>query len=1049
MLSPLNSCWTLLFAVLIACPAALGQVRSEAFPGVDACAQINAAMQSLPASGGVIDARAYSGAQTCGSNPFIVPAFAGTLMNAVSAGPYNVQITGNAGTGWTTAQTGGALYCTPSTGPVFLGIVGSVASGTSLTLTAGSLGSCNANSTYIITAKSGVLLLGNAVYQASATWIVPDKWRVYGTGRGNVSGALPSSNTVIQAASGFTSQVQSLTANTWNGSTGAVNLSSNPMSTNFVGYLIQQSISGQITTTGTTSPNGTSNCGSGFPTLPSGSGTNFQLYGATVQISDGTFIGLINSVSACSSGSQPFTLQNNATKQYSSFTNANFVGPDQGVVLSQSGTALTLAQTNQPESVSTAQPVTLTPPLVEIGVSANYNPAGFKNAIVQGAGIESLMVNCNSVAGGLGIQTLLGQEESFVSDVAISACLGAGFNIQGSGAQNFGPVSNIDIEPGGSATAQTECIIDTVVAGWRGIHGMTCTGPATATGSGAAVMNTGIDESSEAVTLENIHLESMVTGIEVAAQNTQSPSIASPGQGITLTNINGWTGAAPVTTLVDISNNGHTVVNQAIDVNANGLVLPQGTYILRDNIVGPTGGAGITALTDAAVAKYVLGQTSAGSSSNSNRTRITSSPNATNIYTTPADFTNQPQLTEVANASSTGTTVNTLAKLTGAPSTGVIAATTDTSGVVGVVVSGAGTTGNAQIAVAGQASCIFDGATTAGDYVQTSSTTGGDCHDTGGTLPTSGQVLGRVLSTGSGGKTAMIIFGPSQQASNNGGLNSQTASYTLVSGDGGKIVSFNGSSLTATLPSPPPSSAWKATVQNLSTSSLTVSRNGLLINGGTSNITLTQYQAVTLWTDGTNYFTNTVPTFVSAPVTLTAAANGLTLGLTSEGTGSKVQLTNASGTTSGDLVTYDGNGNVQDSGTLLTSGHILQVSSINAVTPTSTQYMALSGSYGALTTTEKNVQTVMPRGGTMNGLYVNLSAATTSALTFTLRKCTPTGGVCTGSSQLVTCTVAASTQTCNDTAHSFAFAAGDLVDIQTSQTSTTSTEFIQVGVTYY
>jgi hypothetical protein len=40
---------------------------------------------------------------------------------------------------------------------------------------------------------------------------------------------------------------------------------------------------------------------------------------------------------------------------------------------------------------------------------------------------------------------------------------------------------------------------------------------------------------------------------------------------------------------------------------------------------------------------------------------------------------------------------------------------------------------------------------------------------------------------------------------------------------------------------------------------------------------------------------------------------------TVEGTGTKVQLTNAGTTASGDVVTYDGNGNVQDSGTLLSS----------------------------------------------------------------------------------------------------------------------------------
>jgi len=117
----------------------------------------------------------------------------------------------------------------------------------------------------------------------------------------------------------------------------------------------------------------------------------------------------------------------------------------------------------------------------------------------------------------------------------------------------------------------------------------------------------------------------------------------------------------------------------------------------------------------------------------------------------------------IANASSTGTTVNTLTKLTGAPSTAVIAATTDTGGVIGITNSGAGTTGTATIAISGQSTCVFDGATTAGDYVQISSTTGGNCHDTGAaTYPTSGQVVGRVLSTNGGGGTYALDLFPSE-----------------------------------------------------------------------------------------------------------------------------------------------------------------------------------------------------------------------------------------------------------------------------------------------
>ena len=77
------------------------------------------------------------------------------------------------------------------------------------------------------------------------------------------------------------------------------------------------------------------------------------------------------------------------------------------------------------------------------------------------------------------------------------------------------------------------------------------------------------------------------------------------------------------------------------------------------------------------------------------------------------------------------------------------------------MVSASSTSGSAQIAISGKASCVFDGATTAGHYVQISSTSG-DCHDTGSaSYPSSGQVLGRVLSTnGSGGTYAMELFGP-------------------------------------------------------------------------------------------------------------------------------------------------------------------------------------------------------------------------------------------------------------------------------------------------
>ncbi len=143
---------------------------------------------------------------------------------------------------------------------------------------------------------------------------------------------------------------------------------------------------------------------------------------------------------------------------------------------------------------------------------------------------------------------------------------------------------------------------------------------------------------------------------------------------------------------------------------------------------------------------------------------------------------------QVANAGTTGTTANTLTKLTGAPSTAVITATTDTSGIVGVTVTGAGTTGTETIQLNGQASLVLDGATTAGDYVQTSSTTAGNGHDAGATCPASGQVIGRVLTTNAAGGTYAVNLGPNGCGGSGGSLPSGTTNQLLYYASAGVTV---------------------------------------------------------------------------------------------------------------------------------------------------------------------------------------------------------------------------------------------------------------------
>lgn len=109
-----------------------------------------------------------------------------------------------------------------------------------------------------------------------------------------------------------------------------------------------------------------------------------------------------------------------------------------------------------------------------------------------------------------------------------------------------------------------------------------------------------------------------------------------------------------------------------------------------------------------------------------------------------------------------------------------------------------------------------------------------------------------------------------------GGVTAKATNYTLLSTDSGKLVTFNGSSLTATLPSPVPSTTWTVGIKNLHTSALTISRNGLTINGGTSNITLQQYQDAVCFSDGTNYICG-VPDVAGTAITLTPAVTGITI----------------------------------------------------------------------------------------------------------------------------------------------------------------------------
>jgi len=93
-----------------------------------------------------------------------------------------------------------------------------------------------------------------------------------------------------------------------------------------------------------------------------------------------------------------------------------------------------------------------------------------------------------------------------------------------------------------------------------------------------------------------------------------------------------------------------------------------------------------------------------------------------------------------------------------------------------------------------------------------------------------------------------------------GGVNIQTVNYTPAVTDAGKLIVMNNSAsaLTVTLPNPPISSTWATTILNLAAgagSIVSVSRNGLTINGGTTTPVVLTNSTLAIFTDGVNYFT--------------------------------------------------------------------------------------------------------------------------------------------------------------------------------------------------
>jgi hypothetical protein len=153
---------------------------------------------------------------------------------------------------------------------------------------------------------------------------------------------------------------------------------------------------------------------------------------------------------------------------------------------------------------------------------------------------------------------------------------------------------------------------------------------------------------------------------------------------------------------------------------------------------------------------------------------------------------------------------------------------------------------------------------------------------------------------------------PSGGGSSIGGVSEKTSSYLATSGDNGTEIVFNsGSSVTLTLPASPPSSTWTLFFQNIGAGTLTVSPNGLDLDGSASSLSVTTGQGAVIFTDGTNYFTERGITSASAgvsslnsetgAVTLVAGTN---ITITPSGSNITIAASGGGGATAQTIWTY-------------------------------------------------------------------------------------------------------------------------------------------------